>query len=59
MCYMKKYIYNIIEIPHINIYIYILSKRKLFYTEESNKFPVLLWPEKTTTNGRNAILKFE
>lgn len=30
-----------------------------YVSEESNKFPVLLWPEKTTTNGRNAILKFD
>lgn len=29
------------------------------YVTEDNKFPVLLWPEKTTTNGRKALLKFD
>ncbi|XP_052098638.1 lipid droplet-regulating VLDL assembly factor AUP1-like [Mytilus californianus] len=32
---------------------------KEYVTDDSNKFPVLLWPEKTTTNGRKGLLKFD
>ncbi|CAG2224362.1 AUP1 [Mytilus edulis] len=32
---------------------------KDYVTDDSNKFPVLLWPEKTTTNGRKGLLKFD